>query len=93
MAAARLAKAAGQQGLAPGLGLASGFFQASFWEPGSWQSCRAQEAKSHKAGVLKASVCITSSNTHGLKPEPVRQRGAFHTHCLGVFCERLTACV
>ena len=93
MAAARLAKAAGQQGLAPGLGLASGFFQASFWEPGSWWSSRAQEAKSHEAGALKASVCITSSNTHGLKPELVRQRDALHTRCLGIFCERLTACV
>ena len=65
--AARLAKAVGQQGLVPSLGLVPGFFQVSFGAPGSWRSSGAQEAKSHKTGALKASVCITSFNT--LQPQ------------------------
>ena len=73
----------GQQGLAPSLGLVSGFFQVSLREPGSWRSSRAREAKLHKAGALKASASRPLTR-HGLKPELVRQ-GVPSTHAAWVY--------
>lgn len=84
MAAARLTKAVGQQGLAPSLGLVSGFFQVSFREPRLMAELQSTGAKPPKAGALKASAS-RPPQCHDLKPELVRQGGAL-ARCLGIYC-------